>query len=252
MAPSLSEEDIDDVVYFARAGELTELEDSLSVLAAREKVSTAEILTAARDEGKATCLHMATGNGKLGGWPFSSKCLLFLCDRSLGCELFDQRPLVLALSRSTFHSGGGPKTFPMPSSQPSFLGYTNTHVDVVMSLLGHFASRPKEEKQAFIDAQNEFGNTGLHWAALSGYLDVVKLLMEHGASPAIANDQNYIPLDSAGFGDKGEVVDYFLSLAGGIESGNQDGLTSATEDIELDGDEAEVTPTEEGEGSRGA
>lgn len=67
MAPKLSEEEIDDLVYLARAGEATELTELISTLATREGVSDAEILLQARDEGKSTCLHMATGNGHLGG-----------------------------------------------------------------------------------------------------------------------------------------------------------------------------------------
>ncbi len=63
MAPQISEDEIDDLVYFARVGEKDNLADLLSSLADREKVSQAEVLAVAKDEGKSTCLHMATGNG---------------------------------------------------------------------------------------------------------------------------------------------------------------------------------------------
>lgn len=66
MAPTLSEDEIDDLIYLARVGENDELKESLAALAEREKVSHAEILIAAKDEGKSTALHMATGNGHLG------------------------------------------------------------------------------------------------------------------------------------------------------------------------------------------
>ena len=66
MAPNLSEDEIDDLIYFARAGEEAELKETLTSLASREEVSAAEILQAAKDDGKSTCLHMATGNGHLG------------------------------------------------------------------------------------------------------------------------------------------------------------------------------------------
>jgi predicted transcriptional regulator len=66
MAPNISEEEIDDLIYLSRAGEKDELVETLSSLSIRENVSTAEILLAARDEGKSTCLHMAAGNGHLG------------------------------------------------------------------------------------------------------------------------------------------------------------------------------------------
>lgn len=67
MAPQLTEDEVDDLLYLARAGEEKELRETLTSVAKREGVSAAEILTAVRDEGKSTCLHMATGNGHLGG-----------------------------------------------------------------------------------------------------------------------------------------------------------------------------------------
>jgi hypothetical protein len=73
MAPKLSEDEIDDLVYLARTGDDAELNELLSSLAERESASTAEVLLAAKDEGKSTTLHMATGNGHVGkyqqSWP---------------------------------------------------------------------------------------------------------------------------------------------------------------------------------------
>ncbi len=66
MAPQLTEDDIGDLLYFSRAGEQQDLEQLVTSLSAGQGVSAAEILTLARDEGKSTCLHMATGNGQLG------------------------------------------------------------------------------------------------------------------------------------------------------------------------------------------
>lgn len=106
----------------------------------------------------------------------------------------------------------------------------------------HFAERPKEEKQAFLDAPNEFGNTGLHWASLGGHLEVVKYLIAQGASPALANDKNYIPLDLASFAEKTNVVDYFLSQMDKMESSGdgEEGLDSAAASMEIGDDEAEA------------
>lgn len=72
MAPQLTEEEIDDLIYFARAGEDSDLSETLKELAEREKVTPAEILVAARDERKATTLHMAAGNGHIGMLPCNS------------------------------------------------------------------------------------------------------------------------------------------------------------------------------------
>ena len=107
-------------------------------------------------------------------------------------------------------------------------------------LLQSFEDRPQEEKQQFIDEANDHGNTGLHWAALGGHLDTVKYLMEQGASPALANESNYVPLDLANLNDKREVAEYFLASAGMLESKNEEtGLANAAESIELAGDDAD-------------
>lgn len=108
-------------------------------------------------------------------------------------------------------------------------------------LVQHFDGRPKEEKQVFLDEANEHGNTGLHWAALGGHLDTVKLLLEQGASPALANEANYVALDLAQFNDKAEVARYFLSFSGALESKNEErGLQGALQDVELgEADESE-------------
>ena len=56
-------DEVDDLIYFARAGEDADLTQTLKQLAEREGVSVARILEAASDDGKATCLHMAAANG---------------------------------------------------------------------------------------------------------------------------------------------------------------------------------------------
>lgn len=109
-------------------------------------------------------------------------------------------------------------------------------------LLDQFASRPEAEKQAYLDAPNEYGNTGLHWAALGGHLDTVKLLMENGTSPALANDQNYVPLDLAGLNNKVDVVDYFLAKSEGLEGRNDEGLAESAAEVSLEGAENESNP----------
>lgn len=65
MSPNLSENEIDDLIYLARAGEDADLTEMLQELVAREDSTTPmDILTAAReDQSKATCLHMAAANG---------------------------------------------------------------------------------------------------------------------------------------------------------------------------------------------
>ena len=112
------------------------------------------------------------------------------------------------------------------------------------AILAHFTSEPTEARKAFIDAQNEHENTSLHWASMNGQLAAVKLLVVEGASTAIANGRNYIPLDLAALNNKTDVVDYFLSQSGNIEAGNSSGLSGSAEGIDLgDGGEGSGKPS---------
>lgn len=203
MAPKLSEDDIDDIIYAARAGEVAELEESLATLSVREGVSPAEIISAARDEGKSTCLHMATGNGNIGTYTHTHTYISSSC-----------------ASHCRRHHN-------LTSNPP----------EIVKTILSHFTTRPTEEKLALLNAQNEFGNTGLHWAALGGHLDLVKLLVGEGASPGIANDKNYVPLDSASFGERHDVVDFFLAQMEKLETQNGEagGLAGAAGGVQVSG-----------------
>ncbi|KAA6413505.1 MAG: Ankyrin repeat-containing protein [Lasallia pustulata] len=62
--PSLTEDDIDDLLYFARTGELRDLQNSLSALAKSSHVPQVDILSAAvNDDSGNGLLHMASANG---------------------------------------------------------------------------------------------------------------------------------------------------------------------------------------------
>ncbi|KAL1890915.1 ankyrin repeat-containing protein [Ceratocystis pirilliformis] len=187
MAPTLNEEEIDDLLYFSRTGEDNDLNEVLASLAEREKLSKAEILIAAKDESKATCLHMATGNG---------------------------------------------------------------HISTVKILLEAFSGRPAEEKNAYVDAANEFGNTGLHWAAMGGHLEAVQALLAANADPVLTNEKDYMPLDLANLHGKLDIVQFFMKEAGDLETGNDGGLEGATKSVTLEtlekAEESKETPANEG------
>lgn len=79
----------------------------------------------------------------------------------------------------------------------------------------------------------------MHWAAMSGHLDVVQYLVSQGASPALPNDKDYIPLDLARLSEKTSVVDYFLSQLEQLESKNEtEGLESGAASMDLGGEAA--------------
>ncbi|ERS95180.1 ankyrin repeat containing protein yar1 [Sporothrix schenckii 1099-18] len=156
---TLTEDEVDDLLYFARANEAADLADTLAALVAKAggDATPLSILAAAVDAGKNTPLHMAAGNGHLD---------------------------IVTLILSQIKEGQGQTASPAPA------------------------------RQAFLDATNAFGNTALHWAAMNGHLAVVRALVEQaGASPALANDKNYVALDLAGLHDQVAVVDYFLASA---------------------------------------
>lgn len=62
---------------------------------------------------------------------------------------------------------------------------------------------------------------------------MVKFLVEQGSGVGVANDKGYIPLDLASFGEKMEVVDYFLAGMKDMEGENGEGLGSAAGGLEL-------------------
>ncbi|CAK7246190.1 MAG: ankyrin repeat-containing protein, partial [Sporothrix thermara] len=185
----LTEDEVDDLIYFARANEADDLASTLAELVAKAgaadpAATPLAVLAAAVDAGKNTTLHMAAGNG---------------------------------------------------------------HEAIVRLIVTQIKDAPKEARQAFLDATNAFGNTALHWAAMNGHLAVVKLLVdEAGASPALANDKNYVALDLAGLNDKVAVVDYFLASAEKAEKAAEasssqanGGLSDAVAGVDLKAEEEE-------------
>ncbi|KAI0396770.1 ankyrin [Xylariaceae sp. FL0594] len=212
MAPNLSEDEIDDLVYLARAGEDADLSEMLQSLSARDAATPSEILVAAREEpGKATCLHMAAANGH-------AKTVTLILSY-----------LPIPTKRSVV--GGLPEA-PAPSEQTGS------------------QEAAAQAEPAYIDAQNSFGNTALHWACLGGHLDIVKLLLSRGASPAIANDKDQIPLDLAAFNNHMHVVDYFLSQSKDLEGDNarEGGLANEAQDLDMAADASDeaAKPTQSG------
>ena len=65
--PSLSEDEIDDLLYFARIGDLQELLSSIEAFAKSTNSTQSSVLSAAVDEQSGNgILHMASANGHTG------------------------------------------------------------------------------------------------------------------------------------------------------------------------------------------
>jgi glutamate mutase epsilon subunit len=73
---ALDEDSIDEILYLARANEVTELDSFLSQVSAQTKQTKADILSAAVDQySKNSALHYAAANGH-SGMKSSSSCSL--------------------------------------------------------------------------------------------------------------------------------------------------------------------------------
>jgi ankyrin repeat protein len=92
---------------------------------------------------------------------------------------------------------------------------------------------------AIINAQNLAGNTALHWAALNGHLDSVKVLLEQGGDPTITNQRGHDAVYEAELNDKQEVVEWVLKEGGeGLEEVVSGETADAAEEDNADADTA--------------
>ena len=110
-----------------------------------------------------------------------------------------------------------------------------------------------------LNAQNKAGNTALHWAALNGHLEAVKVLLEEGADPTITNQRGHDAVYEAELNDKTEVVEWVLKEGGeGLESGvaGEEGEPKGDEEmgddeetlVESAGEERGIAKDDNGEG----
>lgn len=186
---SLSEEQIDDVLYFSRANELADLQTLISELCAAHSCEDASgrraITSAAVDLGsRNTVLHYAAANGHL-------EVLRWV----LGSDVFG----VVERAGKVYGDVNG----------------------------GKGKGKAKESTTcAAVNAQNTSGNTPLHWAALNGHEDVVELLVSSaGADTEMRNNAGKTALDVAMGAEKWAVAGF---LAGsrdpekGGAGGNED------------------------------
>jgi hypothetical protein len=89
-------------------------------------------------------------------------------------------------------------------------------IEVIKLLFSMSADKPPPE---LINAINDAGNTPLHWAALNGHLESVKLLIQSGADITIFNRAGHDAVFEAEINDKKEVVDWLLGAVEELENG---------------------------------
>lgn len=99
----------------------------------------------------------------------------------------------------------------MPSRQT-----TNLPPEILTHLITTLSNpTPQNPTQlSLINAQNEAGNTPLHWAALNGHLECVKALIDNGADPTVTNRAGHDPVYEAEVNDRREVVEWVLREGG--------------------------------------
>jgi hypothetical protein len=94
--------------------------------------------------------------------------------------------------------------------------YLTGSIDIIKLLFSTSTEKPAPE---FLNAVNESGNTPLHWAALNGHLESVKLLIQSGADVTIINRAGHDAVYEAEINDKNEVVDWLLGAVEELEKG---------------------------------
>ena len=95
----------------------------------------------------------------------------------------------------------------------------NGVADSIKLLLSYVQDKATPVGSELINAINEAGNTPLHWAALNGHLESVKLLVQSGADVTIINKAGHDAVFEAEINDKKTVVDWLLETVEELEKG---------------------------------
>lgn len=215
---------IDELLNLCRKGDITELQQLLFTLVneAPPSVMPLDILTASKGkESWNNTLHMAAANGHYGT---SIHPFISSIHPSLTPLVEVARYLLTLLPRPT-------PTNPNP-----------------------------HKPHAFVAQRNSSGNTPLHWAALNGHLDIVKLLIEKGgAEPTVANNAGHNVLFEAQSANKEDVAKFLLEIcpelaapigrteeAGGAEEGEAAGKGVAKETEKVTGGVGDLSITAQG------
>jgi hypothetical protein len=116
-------------------------------------------------------------------------------------------------------------------------------------------SNPSTPPPAVVNAPNKAGNTALHWAALNGHVEVILILLAHGADPSILNATGHDALYEAEVNEKEKAVEVLLREGGqleGVVGGHENGEEDDDEEEEEEEDDREEDGKESGPDETGA
>ena len=150
--PSLEADDLDDLVYYSRTGELSEFKTTLTTLSSKHSAPASQILLSAVDSTTpTTSVNLGSTDPSTTESPLKGNTLLH---------------------------------FPAANGFPETLTY-------LLSTLREYGvsdpNRTPSPVSRLINHTNGAGNTALHWAAMNGQVDCVKILVAGGADPDIKN-----------------------------------------------------------------
>jgi uncharacterized protein len=104
------------------------------------------------------------------------------------------------------------------------IDFSQISLEILNHVTGLFSMKSAQSKSSIMDAQNAWGNTPLHWAALNGHLESVKALIAGGASLGMKNKAGHDAVYEAEINSKNEVVEWLLQQDQGIESASGEAL----------------------------
>lgn len=84
-----------------------------------------------------------------------------------------------------------------------------------------------------LNAQNTWGNTPVHWAALNGHLEAVKALVKAGANLGIRNKAGHDAVYEAQMNSNDKVVEWLLLQDRGVGSRSEELKGSDSPDDEM-------------------